>query len=48
MVMSRREFIDIDYDSGGEEEEEGDPASQVKYFSNFMTQGGHIRKWYSM
>ena len=32
-----------------DEEEEGDTTSQVKYFSNFISQqGGHVKKWYSM
>ena len=32
-----------------DDEEEGDTTSQVKYFSNFISQeGGHIKKWYSM
>ena len=43
MVMSLRQSVN--YDSG---EDEGDPARQVKYFSNFITHDGHIKKWYSM
>ena len=44
MAMSPKQSNDCD--SGGDEEE--DPLSQVKYFSNFVAQGGHIKKWYSM
>ena len=47
MAMNQRKKS-LDYGSS-DEEEEGDPASQVKYFSNFISQqGGHMKKWYSM
>lgn len=43
MAMSPKQYSD--FDSGDDEE---DPLSKVKYFSNFVAQGGHIKKWYSI